>query len=172
MLRLVVTAVVLAACLILPRIVPADSSAAAASATPDAVPSTLIVSADQRFAAADGAEVPTLQRHVIPLLGRLGCNGRACHGSFQGQGDFRLSLFGYDFNADHQALLGGKDEPRVDLKSPAESLILRKPTKAVAHKGGKRMEVGGWEYNVISRWVRAGAPARAIPCIHRLPARY
>jgi hypothetical protein len=34
---------------------------------------------------------------VGPLLGRLGCNGRACHGSFQGQGGFQLSLFGYDY---------------------------------------------------------------------------
>ena len=55
--------------------------------------------------------------------GRLGCNGRACHGSFQGQGGFRLSLFGYDFKADHEALLGGK-EPRIDLKNPAKSLAL------------------------------------------------
>jgi len=111
----------------------------------------------QRFAAA-GKEVPSLQRHVIPLLGRLGCNGRACHGSFQGQGGFRLSLFGYDFKADHDALLGGK-QPRSDLKDPAASLLLQKPTRAVPHKGGKLMEVGGWEYRLIQRWLQAGAPA-------------
>ena len=35
-------------------------------------------------------EVPDFQRHISPLLGRLGCNGRACHGSFQGQGGFTL----------------------------------------------------------------------------------
>ena len=50
-----------------------------------------------------GAEAD-FQKHVAPLLGRLGCNARACHGSFQGQGGFQLSLFGYDFEADHQAL--------------------------------------------------------------------
>ena len=50
------------------------------------------------------ADAPDFQRHVVPLLGRLGCNGRSCHGSFQGQGGFRLSLFGYDFQADHDAL--------------------------------------------------------------------
>src|SRR2546428_843020 len=38
--------------------------------------------ADRRFAAAESEEVPSFQRHVVPLLGRLGCNGRACHGSF------------------------------------------------------------------------------------------
>src|SRR5687767_10650436 len=82
---------------------------------------------DQRFAAADAAETPSFQRHVVPLLGRLGCNGRACHGSFQGQGGFRLSLFGYDFKADHAALFGG-DNPRVNVKDPPKSLALLKPT--------------------------------------------
>src|SRR6188508_3321952 len=73
--------------------------------------------ANKRFAGAEGAEVPSFQRHVIPLLGRLGCNGRACHGSFQGQGGFRLSLFGYDFAVDHQSLLApASDEvSRVDV---------------------------------------------------------
>ena len=46
---------------------------------------------------------PTSSGTSAPLFGRLGCNGRACHGSFQGQGGFRLSLFGYDFKADHES---------------------------------------------------------------------
>ena len=41
---------------------------------------------DQRFAKAQGDETPDFQKHVMPLFGRLGCNGRACHGSFQGRG--------------------------------------------------------------------------------------
>src|SRR5207244_6628306 len=101
--------------------------------------------ASERFKAADGTETPSFQRHVVPLLGRLGCNGRACHGSFQGQGGFRLSLFGYDFKADHDALLGG-EQPRVDLKNPRDSKALLKPTRSVAHKGGKRLAVAGGEY--------------------------
>ena len=128
--------------------VPAVTSAA------DALPP-----ANERFAAEKGDEVPSLQRHVIPLMGRLGCNGRACHGSFQGQGGFRLSLFGYDFAADHAALAGG-DAPRTDKADPAASLILRKPTTEEPHKGGKRMAVGGWEYNLVRRWIAAGAAAR------------
>ena len=117
----------------------------------------VLAPASLRFAPAEGEEVPSFQRHVIPLFGRLGCNGRACHGSFQGQGGFRLSLFGYDFNSDHEALLGGKS-PRIDLNKPAESLALKKPTRAVPHKGGKLMDVGGWEYQLVSRWIKAGAP--------------
>src|SRR5262249_48623660 len=112
---------------------------------------------DERFASPEAAEVPDFRRHVVPLLGRLGCNGRACHGSFQGQGGFRLSLFGYDFKADHEALTGG-DSPRADRKSPEDSLMLLKPTLTVSHKGGKRMEAGGWQYRLLLRWIQAGAP--------------
>src|SRR6516162_6387334 len=111
---------------------------------------------DERFGSPDAAEVPDFQKHVVPLLGRLGCNGRACHGSFQGQAGFRLSLFGYDFKADHEALLGGKT-PRVNLKQPSESLILQKPTLAIDHDGGERMTADSWEYRLLLRWIENGA---------------
>ncbi len=113
-------------------------------------------SLDQRFRSADVQETPSFQRHVVPLLSRLGCNGRACHGSFQGRGGFRLSLFGYDFAGDHAALLD-KESPRVDREEPLESLILVKPTDADNHEGGLRYKKGGWEYHVLRRWVETGA---------------
>ena len=112
--------------------------------------------ASERFRAAAGAEVPSFQKHILPLMGRLGCNGRACHGSFQGAGGFSLSLFGYDFEKDHAAMLKGK-RPRVNLEDPADSRILTKPTDADAHKGGKRFDQGGWEYHLLLRWITAGA---------------
>ena len=113
-------------------------------------------SLDQRFAAADIEEEPSFQRHVVPLLSRLGCNGRACHGSFQGRGGFRLSLFGYDFKSDHESLLDSKST-RVDRDQPLESLILVKPTNADNHEGGLRYKKGGWEYQVLRHWVEGGA---------------
>lgn len=129
---------------------PAASSAATKTAdAPAAAPLS------DRFAAATD-EVPDFQRHVVPLLGRLGCNGRACHGSFQGRGGFQLSLFGYDFKADHEALL---DEAtgRVDVDDVDESLILAKPIDADMHEGGKRMDRDSWQYRVLSRWIESGA---------------
>lgn len=111
--------------------------------------------ANERFA-GETQEVPSFQRHVLPLMGRLGCNGRSCHGSFQGQGGFRLSLFGYDFKADHDALLKG-DHPRVNAADPEESSMLLKPTLLVPHKGGKRMEPGSWEHKLLTRWIKSGA---------------
>ena len=117
----------------------------------------VIASAEERFAVPNTKEVPQLQRHVLPLLGRLGCNGRGCHGSFQGKGGFRLSLFGYDFKADHAALTGSND-PRVDLKQPRESLILVKPSGTKAdHGGGHRMDVDSWQYRLLQRWIEGGA---------------
>src|SRR5688500_2988462 len=99
---------------------------------------------------------PSYQKHVLPLMSKAGCSGRACHGSFQGQGGFRLSLFGYDFKQDHEALLGG-DQPRVDLKSPEQSLILRKPTMQEDHGGEKIFNKDSWQYNILARWIKGGA---------------
>jgi Protein of unknown function (DUF1549)/Protein of unknown function (DUF1553) len=110
----------------------------------------------ERFAKSEISEEPSFQRHVSPLFGRLGCNGRSCHGSFQGRGGFRLSLFGYDFHADHQELLKG-DPLRANKEKPLESLILIKPTDADMHEGGLRYKQGGWEYYVFRRWLEAGA---------------
>src|SRR5688572_8731958 len=112
--------------------------------------------ASKRFAAAETQQGPDFRRHVVPLFGRLGCNGRACHGSFQGQGGFRLSLFGYDYQADHHALIVDA-EPRVDIKNPTDSLMLVKPTHADEHGGGERMKVDSWQYNLIRRWIESGA---------------
>jgi hypothetical protein len=132
----------LAAALVLSTAARADVGSAAAVLRP----------ASQRYASDDGAEVPDFQRHILPLMGRLGCNSRSCHGSFQGRGGFRLSLFGYDFKADHDALFA-KDSGRVDRETPEMSKILEKPTLAIPHKGGKRMDEGGWAYRMILRWI-------------------
>lgn len=133
--------------LILTALVLSGSTARAADILPPA---------DVRFADAKTTETPSFQRHVLPLMGRLGCNGRACHGSFQGQGGFRLSLFGYDFAADHEALVQG-DAPRVDLQNVAASLILRKPTLQDDHDGGERFKPKSWQYRVLEKWIAGGA---------------
>jgi hypothetical protein len=112
--------------------------------------SPILASARQRL--SDDKFTPHFQRHVIPLLGRLGCNGRNCHGSFQGRGGFQLSMFGYDFDMDHQNL-----NERLDLKDPKKSLVLNKPTSADEHEGGLRLPPGGWEQTLLRRWIAGGA---------------
>ena len=113
---------------------------------------------DDRFssAAESDSESPDFRRHVVPLMGRLGCNGRACHGSFQGQGDFRLSLFGYDFKADHENLLQG-DDPRVNIEDLEASLFLQKPLEQVDHGGGQILDPESWQLAVLKQWIEHGA---------------
>lgn len=127
-----------------------------AAAVSPAFADPLVRPVSERFAVPEVKEVPDFQRHVLPLMGRLGCNGRACHGSFQGQGGFQLSLFGYDFKMDHDALLK-KDSGRVDPEAADLSKILQKPTLTIPHKGGKRMDVDSWQYQVLFRWIDGGA---------------
>lgn len=108
-----------------------------------------------RYHTVDVNEHPDFQKHVVPLLGKLGCNGRACHGSFQGRGGFRLSLFGYDFKTDHDELYG-----RIDPEVPADSLILQKALMKIQHEGGQRLKDGSWEHHMLLQWVKSGAEGR------------
>ena len=116
--------------------------------------------ASVRFADVQSDETPDFQKHVAPLLGRLGCNGRSCHGSFQGRGGFRLSLFGYDFKMDHEALSTkstSRPGTRIDKTAPEKSLILQKPLEQIEHEGGQLFDGGSWEHRLLERWIAAGA---------------
>src|SRR5438874_7129456 len=104
-----------------------------------------------RFVAPHPQEAPDFRRHVLPTMGRLGCNTRACHGSFQGQGGFRLSLFGYDFKMDHEALMK-QGSGRVDRDDPEASKIIQKPTLVIPHKGGQKLKEETWQYRMLVRW--------------------
>ncbi|HSG72418.1 MAG TPA: DUF1549 domain-containing protein [Planctomycetaceae bacterium] len=109
-------------------------------------------SAADRFSDPKVEEVPQFRKHVVPILSRLGCNGRACHGSFQGQGGFRLSLFGYDFKMDHEGL-----SERIDLDAPADSYALQKALTIEPHEGGKRFTTDDWEYRIVLNWIKGRA---------------
>ncbi len=123
---------------------------------PNSTQSTVVAPLSQRFTGGNVTELPDFQKHVVPLLGRLGCNGRACHGSFQGRGGFQLSLFGYDFKADHAALLE-ENAGRVDVDDVDESLMLAKPLDADMHEGGKLIEDDSWQHQVLRQWIAGGA---------------
>lgn len=126
----------------------------------------LLPTVSKRFADATTKDVPDFQQHVVPLLGRLGCNGRSCHGSFQGRGDLRLSLFGYDFKMDHAALTARASSgggSRVNRKAAGESLVILKSSMQVDHEGGDRFELGSWEHRLLQRWIEAGANGASKP---------
>lgn len=123
------------------------------------LPESAPVTPSERFADLSRAEDPSFRRDVIPLLARVGCSARECHGSFQGRGGFQLSLFGSEWEADLLQLTqkkGGEDEIRVDLKNPEKSLILLKPTLQMTHKGKLRFKKDSWQYNMILKWIQDG----------------
>ncbi len=91
------------------------------------------------------------ERHVAPLLGRLGCNTAACHGAFGGRGGLQLSLFGYSPQLDFENL-----GDFIDSEDAGESLVLQKPTGKEDHEGGVRFDVDSRTYKTIRRWIEAG----------------
>lgn len=109
-------------------------------------------------AAATRAGDVSFELDVMPILSKAGCNGGGCHGALAGKGGFRLSLFGYDPASDHLAITRDARGRRVDLADPGVSLLLTKPTMALAHKGGKRLEVDGDDYHALAAWMAAGCP--------------
>ena len=118
----------------------------------------LVLLAPASSRAADQS-VPSYERHVTAVFSRLGCNAGTCHGAVQGQNGFRLSLFGADPSGDRDRLLRELGGRRLNLIDPAASLLLRKATGAAEHGGGVRVRVGEPEYEVLRRWITAGAPA-------------
>lgn len=102
----------------------------------------------------------SFERHVAPLLGRYGCNAGACHGSFQGKGGLRFSLFGYSPKLDHAALTRDVLSRRVNLTEPEQSLLLLKSAARVPHQGGQRFREDSWAYHVIRTWIAQGAKQR------------
>ncbi len=102
---------------------------------------------------------PSFRNDIQPTLTKLGCNGGACHGSQYGKGGFKLSLLGFDAEADYDAIVKDLKGRRVNLESPADSLILRKPTLSIPHGGGRRFAVQSPTYNMLLGWLSGGVPA-------------
>jgi hypothetical protein len=94
---------------------------------------------------------------IISILTTKGCNGSGCHGSPAGQSGFKLSLFGYDVNADYQMIVKGHDGRRVNLDNPEKSLLIQKPSFAIPHGGGRVMTQDSDEYRTILNWLKQGA---------------
>ena len=109
----------------------------------------------------DKLETVQFERHVVPLLAKMGCNVGACHGSFQGKGGFTLSLFGYDQTMDYLALTRDGMGRRVSRSDPDRSLVLLKATAQVPHGGGKRFDKQSWQHAVFREWIAQGCPREA-----------
>lgn len=104
------------------------------------------------------ADDVSFRNHVVPTLTRAGCNAGACHGALAGKGGLKLSLRGFDPESDWFVLTRQALARRIDLTQPAESLSLKKATRAVQHGGGTRFLEDSPHYRVVLGWIKAGAP--------------
>src|SRR5260370_1261358 len=107
---------------------------------------------------AAASEAVSFNTDVVPLLTKLGCNSGGCHGKATGQNGFKLSLLGFEPELDFEAIVQEAGGRRVFPASPPHSLLLLKATGSLAHGGGKRLEIGSDDYQVLLRWIENGAP--------------
>lgn len=120
-----------------------------------------------RIEDADKPRPFTFAREVGGILTKRGCNDISCHGGVKGRGGFKLSVCGLYPREDYKWIVEGgtfrvlttdtdPKNPRINLKEPAKSLLLMKPTFSVPHGGGLRFVVGSPDYQAILNWIRAG----------------
>jgi hypothetical protein len=100
----------------------------------------------------------SFRNHVEPVLTKQGCNSGACHGAAAGKNGLRLSLRGYAPELDYEVLTRQALGRRIVPAAPAESLMLLKPSGALAHGGGVRFTPGSHDYRVLAEWIADGMP--------------
>ncbi len=102
------------------------------------------------------AEAPSFREDVMAAVSKAGCNLGTCHGNATGKGGFKLSLRGDDPAYDFAALARDVSGRRVNAFEPERSLLLAKGSNQLAHEGGKRLDLKGWEYQVLRDWIAGG----------------
>ena len=95
---------------------------------------------------------------MLPILSKQGCSQGSCHGAPHGKGHFRLSLRAFDPSLDSHTIFREELGRRINPIEPEKSLLLLKPTMAIAHEGGERLKVDSFAYNLIREWIREGCP--------------
>ncbi len=95
---------------------------------------------------------------IVPIFTKGGCNGGGCHGKASGQNGFKLSLLGFEPTEDYEHLVKESRGRRLFPPAPDQSLLLVKGASVVPHGGGKRLEVGSFDYELVKRWIAQGMP--------------
>jgi hypothetical protein len=100
----------------------------------------------------------SFRNHVLPILTKTTCNSGACHGAAAGKGGLKLTLRGFDPDADFDVLTRQARGRRIVPGDPKNSLLLQKTTMQIGHGGGKRIDSKSRDYAVIAAWIQAGTP--------------
>jgi hypothetical protein len=119
-------------------------------------------------ATAQAAEAIDFDTEIVPLLSKAGCNAASCHGSAAGQAGFRLSLFGGDAEFDYRSIVNEFEGRRIDYRSPADSLLLAKPTGLLDHGGGEVFDRDSEAARIIALWIEQGAARRRLRALDHI----
>ena len=88
---------------------------------------------------------------LYPILVNAGCP--ACHNSNGVGSATRLHFPDSESSEDRIEAFGKSLVVLVDRDHPEESLLLKKPTKRIAHTGGERIKPGSPEETVLKAWI-------------------
>ena len=108
------------------------------------------------------------ENDLIPVFTKFGCNAGACHGAAAGRGEFNLSLFGGNPQADYKAIVRQFAGRRVNLMRPEESLIILKPTAQTKHGGGQVLDENGEGAQLLHSWIQQGAHYETLRHLERV----
>lgn len=108
------------------------------------------------------------ENDLIPVFTKFGCNAGACHGAAAGRGEFNLSLFGGNPQADYKAIVRQFAGRRVNLMYPEESLIILKPTAQTKHGGGQVLDEDGEGAKLLRNWIQQGATYETLRHLERI----
>lgn len=107
----------------------------------------------------DASSPVSFRREVMSVFNTNGCNAGSCHGIPSGRGGFKLSLWGFDPDADFLSLTKEEQGRRTNRLNPAASLILAKAQNLIPHQGGRRFAPDSMSAKLLTEWIAAGTPA-------------
>ena len=102
---------------------------------------------------------PNFINDVMPVLTKAGCNAGVCHAKAGGgQNGFQLSLLGFEPLEDYDHLVLEGRGRRLFPAAPNESLLLKKASGSIPHRGGTPLPYASQGYQVLEDWIAAGTP--------------
>ena len=108
------------------------------------------------------------ENDLMPVFTKFGCNAGACHGAAAGRGEFKLSLFGGNLQADYKAIVRQLAGRRINLMHPEQSLVILKPTAQTSHGGGQVLNEDGEGAQLLRNWIQQGAHYETLRQLERI----
>jgi len=132
----------------------ADGRATVTARSKDGVTASIEVAVEN----AKSVNAINFANQIVPIFTKAGCNGGGCHGKASGQNGFKLSLLGFEPVEDYEHLVKEARGRRLFPPAPDQSLLLLKAAAVAPHGGGKRIDIGSYDYELIKHWIAQGMP--------------